>query len=38
MGMQFDGELIHSNAGSFSARVIPQCLDLIIDGFSNLTE
>ena len=38
MGMQFDGELIHSNAGSFSARVIPQCLDLIIDGFSNLNE
>ena len=38
MGMQFDGELIHSNAGSFSARVIPQCLDLIIDGFANLNE
>lgn len=36
LGMQFDGELIQSNAGSFSARVIPQCLDLIVDDFSSL--
>ncbi|MDO4596054.1 MAG: diacylglycerol kinase family protein [Coriobacteriaceae bacterium] len=38
LGMQFDGELIHSNAGSFSARVVPHCLDLIVDDFSKLTD
>lgn len=36
LGMQFDGELIPSNTGVFGARVLPGCLDVIIDGFSNL--
>ena len=37
LGMQFDGEIIGNNAGVFGARVLPGCLDLIVDGFSNLT-
>ena len=36
LGMEFDGELIPGAPGSFSARVLPRCLDLIIDEFSNL--
>ena len=36
LGMEFDGELIPGTPGSFSARVVPKCLDLIIDGFSKL--
>ncbi len=36
LGMEFDGELIEGKPGSFSARAIPQCLDLIIDDYSNL--
>ena len=36
LGMEFDGELIHSNTGVFGARVLPQCLDLIVDDFSKL--
>ena len=37
LGMQFDGELIPSNAGEFRARAVPSCLDLIVDEFSNLS-
>ena len=36
LGMQFDGELISNNSGMFGARVLPSCLDIIIDEFSNL--
>ena len=36
LGMQFDGELISNNSGVFGARVLPSCLDIIIDDFSNL--
>ena len=36
MGMQFDGEIIPSNTGTFGARVLPKCLDVIIDDFSPL--
>ena len=36
LGMEFDGELIHSNTGVFGARVLPQCLDLIVDDFAKL--
>ena len=36
LGMQFDGEVIPSNSGTFGARVLPQCLDLIVDEFSPL--
>ncbi len=36
LGMQFDGELISNNSGMFGARVLPSCLDIIIDDFSNL--
>ncbi|HIR91609.1 MAG TPA: NAD(+)/NADH kinase [Candidatus Limicola stercorigallinarum] len=36
LGMQFDGELISNNSGVFGARVLPSCLDIIIDEFSNL--
>lgn len=36
LGMEFDGELIPGKPGSFSARALPQCLDLIVDGFSKL--
>ncbi|OUP07084.1 diacylglycerol kinase family protein [Collinsella sp. An2] len=36
LGMQFDGEVIPNNAGVFGARVLPKCLDIIIDEFSNL--
>lgn len=36
LGMQFDGELISSNTGVFGARVLPQCLDIIIDEYSPL--
>ncbi len=38
MGMQFDGEVIPSNSGVFGARVLPQCLDVIVDGFSPLVK
>lgn len=36
LGMQFDGEVISNNTGVFGARVLPSCLDIIIDDFSNL--
>lgn len=36
LGMQFDGELIENNSGRFGARVLPKCLDVIIDDFSPL--
>lgn len=36
LGMQFDGELIENNSGTFGARVLPQCIDVIIDDFSKL--
>ena len=36
LGMEFDGELIPGAPGSFSARVLPKCVDLIIDDFSPL--
>ncbi len=36
LGMQFDGELIPNNTGVFGARVLPKCLDVIIDEFSKL--
>ena len=36
LGMQFDGELIPNNSGVFGARVLPRCLDVIIDDFSKL--
>ncbi len=37
LGMQFDGELIPNNSGVFGARVLPACLDVIVDDFSNLS-
>ena len=36
LGMQFDGELIESNTGQFGARVLPDCLDLIVDDVAKL--
>lgn len=36
LGMQFDGEVIPNNTGVFGARVLPQCLRIIVDDFSNL--
>ncbi len=36
LGMQFDGEVIPNNDGMFGARVLPSCLDIIIDDFSKL--
>ncbi|CDD41310.1 diacylglycerol kinase catalytic region [Collinsella sp. CAG:398] len=36
LGMQFDGEVIPNNSGVFGARVLPKCLDIIVDEFSNL--
>lgn len=36
LDMQFDGELIHNNSGVFGARVLPRCLDLIVDDFAKL--
>lgn len=36
LGMEFDGELIPGKPGSFAARALPRCLDLIVDGFSKL--
>lgn len=36
LGMEFDGELIHNNTGVFGARVLSQCLDLIVDDFAKL--
>ena len=38
MGMQFDGEVIPSNSGVFGARVLPKCLDVIVDDFSPLAK
>ena len=37
LGMQFDGEVIPNSSGVFGARVIPSCLDIIVDEFSSLT-
>ena len=36
LGMQFDGELVAGSRGSFGARVLPRCLDLIVDDFAKL--
>lgn len=36
LGMEFDGELIRNNTGEFGARVLPACLDLIVDDFAKL--
>lgn len=36
LGMEFDGELIRDNTNVFSARVVPQCLDIIVDDFAKL--
>ncbi len=36
LAMQFDGEPIPGGTGSFSARVLPAALDIIIDDFSPL--
>lgn len=36
LGMEFDGEVVHNETGSFTARVIPQCIGLIVDDFSKL--
>ncbi|AEB06849.1 diacylglycerol kinase catalytic region [Coriobacterium glomerans PW2] len=36
LGMQYDGELIPTNSGVFSARVLPRCIDIIVDEFSKL--
>ena len=36
LGIEFDGELIHNNTGEFGARVLPACLDLIVDDFAKL--
>ena len=38
LGMQFDGEVIPNNAGVFGARVLPKCLEIIIDDFSKLND
>ena len=38
LGMQFDGEVISNNAGVFGARVLPKCLEIIIDDFSKLND
>lgn len=38
LGMQFDGEIIPNNSGVFGARVLPRCLDIIIDDFSGLSQ
>lgn len=37
LGMQFDGEVVPNPSGTFSARVLPRCLDIIVDDFSNLS-
>ena len=36
LNMEYDGEVIKSNTGVFSARALPRCLDLIVDRFSKL--
>ena len=36
LGMEFDGELIPNNAKVFGARVLPKCLNLIVDDFAKL--
>lgn len=36
LGMEFDGELIHGSSNVFGARVLPQCLDVIVDDFAKL--
>lgn len=36
LGMEFDGELIHDNSNVFCARVLPRCLDVIVDDFAKL--
>ena len=38
LGMQFDGEFLGGGVGAFSARVLPGCLNLIVDDFSDLGE
>ena len=36
MGMQFDGEVISGKRSGFQARVLPSCLNVIVDDFSPL--
>ena len=36
LNMEYDGEVVKSNTGVFSARALPGCLDLIVDQFSKL--
>lgn len=36
MAMQFDGELVSDNTGVFGARVLPACVDVVVDEFSPL--
>ena len=36
LGMQFDGELIRNSTEVFGARVLPACLDLIVDDLAKL--
>lgn len=34
--LEYDGETVESHSGVFGARVLPQCLDLIVDEYSPL--
>lgn len=36
LSMQFDGELVGAGTGVYGARILPGCLDLIVDDFSEL--
>lgn len=36
LNMQVDGEIIPHEASSFGARVVPACLDVIVDGYATL--
>ena len=38
LNMQFDGEIIPDNTGVFGARVLPRCLDILVDEFSPLAQ
>lgn len=38
LNMEFDGEIISSNSGTFGARALPQCIDVIVDEFSPLAK
>lgn len=36
LGMQVDGEIIPNNSDTFGARVLPACLDILIDDFASI--